>query len=535
MIPANYVSVLNGLKEKIRKARIQAALSINSHLVTTYWEIGTAILQQQGEEGWGSKIIDRLAADLRIEFPGMQGLSIRNFKYMRAFAEAYPHYPNVQVPLAQGAADSSEREIVQAPLAQISWYHHITLINKVKDFSTRLFYIKKTVENGWSRDIMVHQIESNLHIRQGAITNNFKSTVPLQQSELVQQIFKDPYNFDFLQLGEEAKERDLEDALTHYITKLLLELGDGFAFKGRQFPLEADGKEYFLDLLFYHTKLRRHIIIELKIGDFAPEFAGKMNFYLGLLDDKLKGKYDEPAIGLILCKTKSKITAEYALRDTSKPIGIAEYRLAESLPDDIKGELPSIEELEQKLDEELKEKLRPTDARMKTIKEKLRIIHGDEIQTPATFPVLNKLYNESLKPLYKLLLEKLAEFDEIFHSKSYSWYANKAIASLDQMDELWYDETQLRNVTEINFYYSLWGFRKGGTRNFDNSQQLKLVITTYWFGFILVDPFNNEPFFKKLYHQTLTPVEIGFIIDTLIGKILDKVDWFIKEINDKKP
>jgi predicted nuclease of restriction endonuclease-like (RecB) superfamily len=535
MTPANYISVLNTLKEKIKKARTQAALSVNSHLLTTYWEIGSTILQQQKEEGWGSKVIDRLANDLRLEFPGMQGLSIRNFKYMRTFAEAYPHFPNVQAPLAQTTDNSKELSKVQAPLAQLSWYHHITLITKVKDPQIRLFYADKTIENGWSRDIMVHQIESNLHIRQGALTTNFKNTVPSQQSELVQQIFKDPYNFDFLQLSEEAKERDLENALTQYITKLLLELGDGFAFKGRQFSLEADGQEYFLDLLFYHTKLRRHIAIELKIGDFQPEFTGKMNFYLGLLDDKLKGKYDEPSIGLILCKTKSKIIAEYALRDTSKPIGIAEYRLAESLPDDIRGELPSIEEIEQKLDEELKENLRPADVRLMAIKEKLKAVQGDEIQTQASFPILNKLYTDGLAPLYRQLLEKLSDFDDIFHSKSYSWSGpQKAITSFEDLNELWNDEAQLRNVPESIFYYSLWGFKKGGTRNFNESQQLKLSITTYWYGFTLVNHNNNEPFIKKLYHQPLTLTDRQFIVDTLIDKILDKIDWFIKEMGDSE-
>lgn len=236
----------------------------------------------------------------------------------------------------------------------------------------------------------------------------------------MQQVFKDPYFFDFLQLGEEVKERDLENALTRQIVKLLLELGDGFAFKGRQFRLEVDGQEYFVDLLFYHTKLRRHIVIELKIGNFQSEFAGKVNFYLGIVDDILKGEYDEPSIGLILRKTKSKIVAEYALRDTSKPIGIAEYRLAGRLSDDIKGELPSIEEIEQKLGKELKRKSNSLDNRLNTIKEKLKTIHNEEIQTPVTFDLMVNLYNTGLRILYKQLIEKMTDFDGFFHSRNYS-------------------------------------------------------------------------------------------------------------------
>lgn len=365
-IEKDYGNVLQLLKEKIRQARLKAAIAVNKELLSVYWEIGNTILQQQKKEGWGTKVIDRLILDLKTEFPDMKGLSPRNIKYMRAFAEAYPSFTIVQPPVAQLQIAENEVETkvqatpaqinipaqtakVQVPLAQLSWYHHTTLLDKIKDRTIRDFYIRKAVENGWSRDIMVHQIENRLHERQGALSNNFSLTLPAYDSELAMQLFKDPYQLDFIMLGEEAKERDLEDALMNHITKLLLELGDGFAFMGRQKRFEAGGKEFFIDLLFYNTKLRRHIIIELKIGEFEPEFVSKMNLYLGIADDTLKGEYDNPAIGLILCKTKNKIVAEYALRDTSKPIGIAEYKIAEKLPDDIKGTLPSIEEIENAL------------------------------------------------------------------------------------------------------------------------------------------------------------------------------------------
>lgn len=359
----NYSAILQDLKEKIRQARLRATLAVNAELLKIYWEIGYTILQQQKSEGWGAKVIDRLAADLRLEFTDMKGLSPRNFKYMRAFADAYPDFIIVQQSIAQlqnidrepsgfvqaalaQTGSTSNPLIVQVPLAQLTWYHHITLLDKIKDPKIRNFYIQKTAENGWSRNVMVHQIESGLHKRQGTLTNNFQLTLPSYDSELALQLFKDPYHLDFVMLTEEAKERDLEDALMNHITKLLLELGDGFAFMGRQKRFEAGGKEFFIDLLFYHTKLRRYVIIDLKIGEFEAEFVSKMNLYLGVADDTLRGKYDEFSIGLILCKTKNKIVAEYALRDTNKPIGIAEYKIGAMLPEDIKGKLPSIEEIE---------------------------------------------------------------------------------------------------------------------------------------------------------------------------------------------
>lgn len=349
---SNYRNILQSLKEKIRQARLKATLAVNQELLKVYWEIGNTILQQQQQEGWGTKVIDRFITDLKTAFPDMKGLSPRNVKYMRAFAEAYPTFPIVQRSVAQLQSNENQyTTIVQRSVAQLPWGHNCTLLDKLDTIEERLFYAQKEITYGWTRDLLVQQIENELYKRQGALTSNFQLALPDYDSELAFQLFKDPYQLDFIMLGEKAKERDLEDALMNHITKLLLELGDGFAFMGRQKRLELGGKEFFIDLLFYHTKLRRHIIIELKIGEFEPEFVSKMNLYLGIADDTLKGKYDNTSIGLILCKTKNKIIAEYALRDTSKPIGIAEYKIAAKLPEDIKGALPSIEEIENWLGE----------------------------------------------------------------------------------------------------------------------------------------------------------------------------------------
>ena len=334
LIPEGYDEFFRGLKERIRTAQVRAALAVNRELVLLYWRIGQDILERQRQSGWGSKVIDRLAADLRSAFPEMSGFSPRNLKYMRAFAEAWP-----------------DEDFVQQVAAQLPWFHNCTILDKLKNLAERIWYAQQTIENGWSRNILIHQIESNLFHRKGKAITNFDRTLPAPQSELAQQIIKDPYNFDFLSLGSEAKERDLERGLIAQLQKFLLELGVGFAFVGSQYPLEVDGEDFFIDLLFYHLKLRCFVVIDLKMDQFRPEYAGKMNFYLSAVDDLLKHSSDQPSLGIILCKTKKKMVVEYALRDTSKPLGVAEYRITAALPERLKGNLPSIEDLEAELSE----------------------------------------------------------------------------------------------------------------------------------------------------------------------------------------
>ena len=324
----NYGSFLQDLKERIRRDQVKAALSVNRELVLLYWQIGREILDRQASEGWGTKVIDQLAQDLRGEFPQMSGLSSRNLKYMRSFAEAYP-----------------DEAIVQAPLAQITWYHNITLVEKVKDSEQRLWYAQQTSVNGWSRNVLVLQIESRLFDRQGSAVTNFEQSLPKPQSDLAQQLLKDPYCFDFLTISQDAQERELEKALVEHIRDFLLELGMGFAFVGSQYPLTVDDQDYRLDLLFYHLQLRCFVVIDLKMGEFQPEFSGKMNFYVAVVDDLLKTEADNPTIGLILCKSKRKTTAEYALRNIRTPIGISTHRL----PEPLQESLPSIEQLESEL------------------------------------------------------------------------------------------------------------------------------------------------------------------------------------------
>jgi predicted nuclease of restriction endonuclease-like (RecB) superfamily len=331
-LPSNYALLLATLRERIRSAQVRAALAVNRELVLLYWQIGREILAQQAAHGWGARVIERLSEDLRLAFPELKGFSPRNLKYMRAFAEAWP-----------------DEQFVQEVLAQITWYHNIAVIEKLDRPVEREWYARKAIANGWSRNILVHQIESRLHQRIGEAQTNFAHTLPPAQSELAQQVLKDPYIFDFLGLGEEAQERDLERALIEHLRAFLLELGLGFAFIGSQYHLEVGGQDFYLDLLFYHFRLRCFVTIDLKVGEFQPEYAGKMNFYLSALDELLRGMDDQPSIGVILCRAKNRVIVEYALRDLSKPIGVSAYQLTQALPESLKGSLPSIEDLEAEL------------------------------------------------------------------------------------------------------------------------------------------------------------------------------------------
>jgi len=334
---AGYPELFADLKARIQSAQVRAALSVNRELVLLYWQIGKAILVRQEEEGWGAKVIARLSRDLSREFPEMKGFSTRNLKYMRAFAAVHP-----------------DCTFVQQVAAQIPWFHNCVILDKLSDMEEREWYIHQTIQQGWSRNVLVHQIESGLFHRQGSAVTNLERTLPAHQSELAQQILKDPYNFDFLSLGPEFSERDLHQSLLVHLRDFLLELGVGFAFVGSEYHIEVGGRDFYLDLLFYHTMLHCYVVIELKIGNFMPEYAGKLNFYLSVVGDMLRDEpHDQPSVGILPCKTRNRVIAEYALRDMNKPMGVSTYQLIHALPDQMKGRLPTIEELEKELGSEL--------------------------------------------------------------------------------------------------------------------------------------------------------------------------------------
>ena len=385
-----YSDLLVGIKNRVRQGQIKAYVAVNAELLATYWDIGKMIHERQQLEGWGKGVIPRLAIDLKNELSEVKGFSERNILRMLTFYKEYQSLTIWQLPVAKlkndetsisplpvselensetsnsplpvAKLENSSNSISPTPLAKlesideqvfnkVSWSHHSLLIQKVKDVSTRFWYMQQIVEQGWSYDTLNSQIKSNVHERQGTLVHNFDATLPDIHSQWAKNLFKDPYIFDFTTLATEFTERELELNLVQHVEKFLVELGAGFAFVGRQYKLEVSDRDFYLDLLFYHLKMRCFVVIDLKKGEFMPEYAGKMNFYCSAVDDQLKHETDQPTIGLILCQGKDKVFAEYTLRDINKPIGISEYELTRILPDNLKGSLPSIEEIENNLNE----------------------------------------------------------------------------------------------------------------------------------------------------------------------------------------
>jgi len=331
MNQTDYWATIQEIKAEIKKAQYQATIKVNHELLLLYYYIGQVINRHKV---WGNKFIENLSRDLRLEYPDTKGYSVRNLKYMAKFAETYPN-----------------KEFVQQVVAQIPWGHNVVIMDKALTEDERTWYLKECAENGWSRNVLVHQIESNLYARQATADkiSNFENRLPAPQSELATQMMKDPYIFDFIPFKTDMLERDIENAMVAEVTKLLLELGAGFAFLGNQYHLNVGGEDFYLDLLFYNLKLRCYVVIELKTGDFKPEYAGKLNFYLTAVDNILKTEQDAPTIGLLLCKSKNDLIAEYALQDINKPIGVSEYRITDDIPEKFRQQLPSIEDIKNRI------------------------------------------------------------------------------------------------------------------------------------------------------------------------------------------
>ena len=384
----SYLFLLESVKKRIQASQHQVAMYVNSELLFTYWNIGLALNLERDRQGWGSKVVDKLAQDLKQSFPKMKGLSKRNLQYMMKFAEEWPLNPIVQTAVAQNkskeniAISADENTIVpqavaqlqpadnqaniivppvvaqfqvfeQMAFARVPWSHHRILLDKAETKKERTFYCNQIVSNNWSRSVLLNKLGQDLYNSQGQLSNNFEEVLPSDQATLVMATFKDPYILDYLQLGDEASEREIEDSLTTQIGKFLLELGSGFAYMGRQYRLEVGGKEFFLDLLFFHTQLNCYVNIELKIDEFKPEYAGKSQFYLTAIDEQVKSEHHNPSIGIILCKEANKIVVEYTLRQSRVPLGVAEYKLVQELPDKLKGFIPSAKELKDSLENKI--------------------------------------------------------------------------------------------------------------------------------------------------------------------------------------
>lgn len=545
----NYLEVLSSLKDKIRLAKQRASLAVNAELIAVYWEIGTAILEQQKIEGWGAKIISQLARDLKMEFPDMKGFSERNLVYMQTFAAAYPwiqitqplvaqiqlneeQHTNVQVPLAQIETKFS---IMQPLVAQIPWTHHTIILDKLKTLDDRLFYMQKIVENGWSKAVLQHQIASNLHTRQGKAITNFGTTLPKPLSDLAQETLKSPYSFDFLSLSEEMHERDLEQALILQLKKFMLELGRGFAYVGNQYNLNVQGDDFFLDLLFFNFHLNCFVIFELKVGEFKPEFAGKLNFYINALDEEVKAKHHAPTIGVLLCKTPNETVIKYALKGVNTPIGVADYKLTNALPKELVGDLPTIEELGTVIEEETKKQLKPRDKKLNKIKDLIQQLNTEPIQETQNKENTARIFYDFVIPLKRGIVEILSkDVAPMFNEMQTTIFTGNQGFFIDE------EEKAIQHLKEkLNFqcgkfaiYTQFNVFKEAGLKAFNISNEIEVDLGSNSYGIKLKN--LNEPTIFKLYHQLPSNDEINELIEKFTEGVIDDITREVERIKGNK-
>ncbi|MEK6615832.1 MAG: PDDEXK nuclease domain-containing protein [Bacteroidota bacterium] len=558
-LPTAYSKVLNDLKEKIRKAKLKIAFTVNADLLYLYWEIGDIILNQQKQEGWGTKVISRLAKDLKNEFPDMQGLSERNLVYMQTFASTYPLFTQAalaeipqkpitqaalaklpksakgkkkKTPILQAGLAKLPSQIVQTPLAQITWYHHITLLDKVKNPEERLFYIYKTIENGWSRNVMVHQIESHLYKRQGKAITNFHLTLPSPQSDLAKETIKSPYILDFLNLSEDVQERELERAIITHLKKFLLELGKGFTYAGNQYNLRIEDDEYFLDLLFFNYKLNCFVVFELKVGEFKSEYIGKLNLYINTVDAQIKEQAHQPTIGILLCKTPNKTVVEYSLRGLVTPLGVADYKLSKALPENLKSDLPTVKELEEELEREVEEFQKPVEKKLARLKELIGGLKQPKVKEKRNPKTSARIFNKVVLPLRDAVKKSLAKIAKEFESAEIMIWTDGQGHKTDAQAQ-----AHLKKFKEFNEYrieIRLNGFKPVGTKAFYINKEISIVTQPYFYSIGFGRMQHDLIIPEKLYHELPDKQEFEGVIDTCVEKIADEIAANIERIQKEK-
>lgn len=516
LLNSDYINILNHLKTKIRQVRLNVAIKANVELIQLYWEIGRIILEQQEKEGWGAKIIDKLAVDLKTEFPDFQGLSVRNLKYMRAFAEAYP----------------SVISIVQPPVAQLLWTHHTIILDKVKNLEERLFYIEKSLQNGWSKAVLTLQIESDLYSRQGSTINNFKTTLPSTQSDLAIETLKNPMIFDFLGLSEEVKEREIEKALIKHLKEFMLELGKGFAYVGNQKNINVEGDDYFLDLLFYNYHLYCFVVFELKVGDFKPEYAGKLNFYVNTVNEQLKGADDKPTIGVLLCKTPNETVIKYSLQTINTPIGVANYTLANTLPKQLKSEMPTIAELEAEIEKEMEELKKPVDKKYDRLKEMISGLKQPKVKEKRSPKTNEQIFSKVVLPLRDGIQKAIAKISKEFsETEIMVWTDNQGHKTDAEA------QAHVKKQKEFNEYrieIRLRGFKPAGTKAFDIWKELCITTGSYSYAIGLGRHQQQHILPDKLYHELPSKQEFEDVVEKMKESIIDDITQQVEQIKKEE-
>ncbi|MBO9563787.1 MAG: DUF1016 family protein [Niastella sp.] len=524
-IDKSYFILLESLKEKIRVTKQTAVLAINKQILIAYWEIGNVILQQQQKEGWGTKVIDRLRIDLITEFPDMKGLSIRNIKYMRAFAGAWPEF--VQHAAAQiYHAENQSDIIVQHAAAQLPWVHHQVILDKIKGQQERIFYVKKAVEHGWSRNILIQNINSQLHLRQGQAITNFSYTLPPAQSDLARETLKNPYLFDFLGMTAEMQERDLEKALVQHMKKFMLELGRGFSYVGNQYNLNVQGDEFFLDLLFFNYRLDCFVVFELKTGEFRPEYSGKLNFYINTVDEQIKLSHHKPTIGVLLCKTPNETMVKYALKGIDTPMGVAEYELTTALPRQLKGEMPTVEEFEMEIDKEAGVIQRSLDLKKNKLKGILSRLKGEEIKKAKTNSDIQYLFEHVVLPIKKQVQDILHTELDLFARKEFQLRINNTSHPFFTLQDLEAGLLNRENIWILGFEIFLDGFKPAGTNAL--SVRAEMLIEVFDYKYLLRMQNNSTEY---LYHYQWTEDDLGQTAEQLSESVLDLINSKLESIS----
>jgi len=533
-----YISLLAELKDKIRLARVEAVRAADERLLNLYWDIGNIILQQQKEQGWGTKVVKRLALDLQSAFPDTRGFSERNLVNMQVFASTYPHYPFLYVAgqttnriesnthtrskNSELQYDEIQKNIITQPLvAQIPWTLQLIILQRLKTDSERLFYMQKTLQNNWSKNVLKLQIESRLHERQGQTINNFKLTLPSPQSDLARESFKNPYLFDFLGMYDELQERELEKALIAHIKKFLLELGKGFAYVGNQYKIKVSESEYILDVLFFNFHLNCFVVFELKVGKFEPEFAGKLNFYINAVDKTIKGPHHQPTIGILLCKTPDKTVVEYALKGIDTPLGVSDYELSKALPKKFKTDLPSIEELEAEIDKEYEALKKPVDRKLEQVKLMMKKLKGGAVREVKTTESIERVLGNVILPLRDKLNESLAEIAEDFDQIEISIWTGGGVFREDADLFSWLKKN--KDTNDFKIEVALKGCKPAGTKAFNVWKDVVVNMRPYRYDITMKLQNGEMLLIEKLYHEIPDEGEMEMVGDKFVEEVLDEI------------
>lgn len=535
-----YLQWLQEAKDRIRNGQLAASLAVNKEALKALWWLGAALSEKQKRASWGDKIIAQLAKDLLSEFGPKSGFSTTQLKYFRRWYQFYSQNglqrvdqsktaENQAVTISPHSVDQLGTDLPEL-LWLVPWGHHIQIFTKSKSVGEAIFYLQQTVKHNWPRKMLVFQMESGLFQRKGRYLTNFERTLPIAQSALARDLLKDQYNLGFLELAEGASERELESAIINNIIRFLKELGPAFALVGKQYRLQVSDKEYILDLLFYHTRLHCYLVIELKVTDFKPEFAGKLEFYITAVDEHIKMPEDNPTIGLLLCKTADEIIVEYSLRSKTKPIGVAEYR--HTLPKELRQELPAVDDLKKELSKEIVIARKPIDEKADRLKMIISKINTEEATQGKTDDAVIKLFDDLFRPLSKYLKEKCQELQEQFQYITFQFRYNNSIGMEDatllpQLEKEYSFGSKLPDLYKFSFHIYLKGFKKAGLQAFDIYSDIELNLENYRYN---IGPKQQKKFLEKLYHQFPEKTEIEEVGDMFFDLILDAIEEHISRI-----